>query len=109
GLFLQSVRVAHRNNPGFRVDHVLTVGFDPRIAGYDLDRTQAFYRQLIERVRGLPGVAGAAMGEHVPLGIASSASDITINGADLGRSEQTLSIARSIVGDGYFDVLGIPI
>src|SRR6476646_9359294 len=56
GLFLESIRVARDSDPGFRVDHVLTMGFDPRIARYDLDASRRFYRQLLTRVRALPGV-----------------------------------------------------
>jgi predicted permease len=109
GLFLESIRAARNADPGYRVDHILTMGFDPRIARYDLEATRGFYRQLLERVRVLPGVRDAAMGQHIPLGVASSATDITIPGYDAGPNQQTLSIGSSIVGEGYFDVLGIPI
>ena len=107
GLFLESIRVSRDTDPGFRVDHILTMGFDPRIARYDLDATRGFYRQLLARVRALPGVRGAALGQHVPLGVSSSATDITIPGYDPGPHPQTVSIGSSIVGDGYFDVLDI--
>lgn len=67
GLFLESIRVARDSDPGFRVDHVLTMGFDPRIARYDLDATRRFYRQLLTRVRALPGVrTGRARTTHSP-------------------------------------------
>jgi predicted permease len=109
GLFLESIRVARDSDPGFRVDHVLTMGFDPRIARYDLDASRRFYRQLLTRVRALPGVRTAALGQHIPLGVSSSTTDITIPGYDLGPNQQTLSIGSSIVGDHYFEALGIPI
>ena len=109
GLFLESIRVARDSDPGFRVDHVLTMGFDPRIARYDLDASRRFYRQLLTRVRAQPGVRTAALGQHIPLGVSSSTTDITIPGYDLGPNQQTLSIGSSIVGDHYFEALGIPI
>ena len=109
GLFLESIRVARDSDPGFRVDHVLTMGFDPRIARYDLDASRRFYRQLLTRVRALPGVRTAALGQHIPLGVSSSTTDITIPGYELGPNQQTLSIGSSIVGDHYFEALGIPI
>ena len=68
GLFLESIRVSRDTDPGFRIDRILTMGFDPRIVRYDLDATRVFYRRLLERVRALPGVRAAALGEHVPLG-----------------------------------------
>lgn len=107
GLFLESIRVSRDTDPGYRVENILTMGFDPRIARYDVDATRGFYRQLLERVRALPGVRAAAFGQHVPLGVSSSATDISIPGYDPGPNQQTLSIGSSIVGDAYFDVLDI--
>jgi predicted permease len=109
GLFLESVRVARNSDPGFRVDHVLTLGFDPRIAGYDLDAARAFYRRLLERIEALSGVRAAALGEHVPLGVSSSATDISVAGYEPGPNQPTLSVGSSIVSDRYFDALGIAI
>jgi len=109
GLFLQTIRVSRTSDPGFRIEHVLTMGFDPRIAGYDVDATRTFYRRLLARMETVPGVRNAALGEHVPLGVASSATEISIAGYDVGPNQQTLSVGSSIVDDRYFDVLGIPI
>jgi predicted permease len=109
GLFLESIRVARNSDPGFRVERLLTMGFDPRIARYDLDATRAFYRQLLDRARALPGVRSAALGQHIPLGVSSSTTDISIAGYEPGPNQQTISVGSSIVGDRYFDVLGIPI
>ena len=41
GLFLKSIQVARDTGSGFRVERVLTMGFDPRLARYDLDMTRA--------------------------------------------------------------------
>ena len=109
GLFLKTIQAARDTDPGFRVDHVLAMGFDPRIVGYDLEATRMFYRRLLDRVRVIGGVRTAAVGQHIPLGVASSATDVTIAGYDVGPNQQTLSVGSSVVGDGYFEALGIPI
>src|SRR5262249_51713974 len=103
GLFLETIRVARDADPGFRVQNILTMGFDPRITRTDLEATHTFYRRLIERVSALPGVRAAAIGQHVPLGVATSSTDITIPGYDAGPNPQPLSIGSAIVGDRYFD------
>jgi len=36
------------------------MAFNPSIAGYDREKTRAFYTELIERVRAMPGVRSAA-------------------------------------------------
>ena len=109
GLFLKSIQVARDSDPGFRVDNLLTMGFDPRIARYDLPQTHAFYRQLLERVRALPGVRSAGLGQHIPLGVSSSITEVAIDGFEAAPNQQTLSIGRSFVSSQYFDALGIPI
>ena len=109
GLFLKSVQAARDSDPGFRVDHVLTMGFDPRIARYDLPQTNAFYRQLLDRVRALPGVRSAGLGQHIPLGVSSSTTEVAIDGYEAAPNQQTLSIGRSVVSSQYFDALGISI
>src|SRR5262249_55958120 len=71
--------------------------------------SRLFYRQLRDRVQALPGVRAVAFGQNIPLGVASSSTDLTIAGYELGPNQQTISMGSSIVTDGYFDVLGIPI
>ena len=57
----------------------------------------------------LPGVRAATLGQHVPLGVASSSTDLAIAGYQPGPNQSTISISSSVVGARYFDVLGIPI
>jgi predicted permease len=109
GLFLKSIQVARDSDPGFRVANVLTMGFDPKIARYDLLRTRAFYRQLLERVRAVPGVRSAALGQQVPLGVESSATEVAIDGYQAAPGEEALRIGSAIVSSHYFDAMGIPI
>ena len=109
GLFLKSIQVARDADPGFRVNNVLTMGFDPRIARYDLPQTRAFYRQLLDRVRALPGVRSAGLGQHVPLGVSSSTTEIAIDGYEAAPNQQALTIGSSVVSPQFFDALGIPI
>src|SRR5262249_46642212 len=53
GLFLKDLYIAAIRNPGFRLDHVLTMAFNPTIAGYSRENSRAFYRELVERVRAM--------------------------------------------------------
>jgi hypothetical protein len=101
GLFLKSIQVARNSDPGFRVANVLTMGFDPRIARYDLEQARMFYRQLLERVRALPGVRSAALGQQLPLGVESSATEIAIDGYQATPAQERWpsaapSLARTI-------------
>jgi len=109
GLFLESIQTSRAADPGFRTDHILTLRFDPRLARYDLEAARGFYRRLLDRVRALPGVRAAAIGQHIPLGVSSSSTDISIAGYVRAPNQPPLSIGSAVVGDRYFDVLNIPI
>jgi predicted permease len=59
---------AHRIDLGFDADRIVSVmpGFGH--ANYDAARTAKYWNVALERVRALPGVSGAALVEHSPLG-----------------------------------------
>ena len=94
---------------GFRVDHVLVAGVDPAMAGYDETQGAAFYRQLLEGVRALPGVRSAALAQHIPLGFSSSARNISVEGYQLPPAQRGITVSSNIVSDQYFALMQIPI
>ncbi len=107
---LESLSHLRKADPGFRVDNMLTVAFDPQAGrGFSVTQTQQFYLQLLERVRNLPGVQTAGLGHHVPLGLLGSSTDVTIEGYAMPEGQRTLNISSTVVGDGYFSTLAIPI
>lgn len=94
---------------GFRVDHVLVMGVDPAMAGYNETQGSAFYRQLLERVRALPGVRSVALAQHIPLGFSSSSRDIVVEGFPMPPAQRSLTVTSNIVSDQYFSLMHIPI
>src|SRR5438093_13358467 len=61
GLFVKSFIRASAANLGFRTDNILLLSFHPELAQYPEARTQAFYQELQERVRMLPGVKAVTL------------------------------------------------
>jgi putative ABC transport system permease protein len=110
GLALESLSLLKRADPGFRVNNVLTMAFSPvQSRGFTIAQSHHFYDQLVERVRRIPGVESAALGHHVPLGMLSLAKDVIIDGYAMPTGQSSLSVATEIVGENYFETLGIPI
>jgi len=110
GLELQSLSLVQMTDPGFRVNKLLTMAFSPvQSRGMTVAQAQQFYHELLERVRSVPGVESAALGHHVPLGIASHSSDVVIDGYAMPEGKRSLSVATGLVGDGYFQTMGIPL
>ncbi|HWE48156.1 MAG TPA: ABC transporter permease [Bryobacteraceae bacterium] len=59
GLFIRSLAGLELLNPGFRTKGLVQFTLNPRFAGYQMDRTAAFFEQLTERLRAIPGVRSA--------------------------------------------------
>jgi macrolide transport system ATP-binding/permease protein len=109
GLLLKDFTRALHFRPGFRTDHMLVMTLDPALVRYQEPRTRAFYAQLMERLRILPGVRSVALGEHLPLGVTSSMKAVVVEGFEMPRDQPVLSINCNVVDEQYFATLQIPI
>lgn len=67
GLLLRTLANLGAIDPSFDPSRVLAVSVDLAPAGYEGPRIAAFYRDLLERLRSLPGVEEASMGSALPV------------------------------------------
>lgn len=111
GLMIRSLFRLHQEDHGFRPDGVLTLRVpvgtltQPRPTGkYDTrPRQMAYYREILERVRTVPGIKAAAVVNNLPLsGISSSLS------LNLTHGQSDLTSTRTI-SPQYFAAMGIPL
>jgi len=110
GLALESLWLLKKSDPGFRIDNVLAICVDSTLGrGLPVDQSHQFYQQLLERVRMMPGVETAGLAHHVPLGLLGNSTDVNIEGYAMPEGQNAISISSTIVGDGYFDTLRIPL
>ena len=114
GLMIRSLVRLQTEDHGFRPDHVLTLRVpvgtlsQPRPTGkYDTrPRQMAYYREILERVKTVPGIKAVGIVNNMPLsGINSSISEFGLPGPD-GKPE--LMSART-VSPQYFAAMGIPL
>jgi macrolide transport system ATP-binding/permease protein len=70
GAFLmsRSLRNLEHQDFGIATANRLVVAFDPKGAGYTLDRLPALYRQIEDRFAALPGMANVSLVRYIPLG-----------------------------------------
>ncbi len=108
GLLIRSFQRVQDLPLGFSPAGVLMVELQLPRARYDSDeKVNAFYAQLLQRVAGLPGVRGAAIGANVPFDDTSNdASFHVTNSPDPGPGKDPLSEV-SMVSPDYFQVLGV--
>jgi putative ABC transport system permease protein len=95
---------------GFDPQHVLAAGVQLPAARYPKEYQQAaFYQNLIERVRALPGVVSAAAASDLPLG-GGNDGPLYIEGQPVPKDVWTGPAVRSCeVTPGHFKTLGIPL
>jgi predicted permease len=106
GLMIKSLDALMRIDLGFEPKGVLTMQMRPPAATYEQpEHVVAFYRSLLEQVRGLPGVESAGVVRSLPLG-----SEIGDWGVDVdGFVESPGANAKGdwqIVSDGAIEALG---
>jgi predicted permease len=110
-LFVQSLNNVSETDPGFQMDNRIMLTVDTALRNYDEETAQAFFRDLRERVRNLPGVQSAATSRFIPIGYDNSATRVYVEGEGEGLNDEQDSsmFFYNVVSDDYFSTMGIPI
>ncbi len=116
GLFIRSAMHTADANPGFSMENGLILEVDPGLAGYNESRGRETYRNLLERLRALPGVESIGQAATVPYGILSLGKDVYRAGElPKGNTEDPQAVAKHVgarynsVSEDYFKSVGLPI
>jgi putative ABC transport system permease protein len=110
GLMMKSLYRLLSVNPGFQPNRVLTMEIDLRTPQYSNGPAMLnFWRQVLGRVRALPGVKSAAAGTVVPFTDSHNRTDITIEGMTLPRLGSYPHPDIHIVSPGYVSTLSVPL
>jgi predicted permease len=106
GLVGRTLRQLQTMNPGFDTRNALELTFDLGLQGYDQEKGQQFYRQVVERVQSLPGVKSAAITSSVPLALNYSSNSIYVEGQTPQRGTNLPSAMVASVSPNYFATMG---
>jgi len=109
GLVVGALQQLQTLNPGFNPKNALTASMDVGLQGYDDPKGEQFYRQLVARVEGLPGVKSAAMTTFIPLSLNYSSNSVYIEGQASERGANVPLAMIAQVGPRYFETMGTPI
>jgi len=91
--------VASFRNPGFQVDHLLGMDFEPATTHFKDVRAAQFFKDLTGRVRSAKGVKTAAL----------LYQDVAVIRPESPVARDEVKASGVWVDDGFFDTLGIPI
>ncbi len=105
-LFARSLRNLNILNPGFDPRGILIADLNFADLHLAPGRTVSFRRELLQRVRTIPGVEAAAEATIVPLSGATWNNRVWMNGSDSTHARVSL---RTMIGTAYFRTLNTPL
>jgi len=108
GLLMASFVHLERSDLGLKPDHLLTYSFSLPESQYNAAQQVAFYDQLLERMRALPGVKSVAGIWPLPLGGDNATVTFNIEERPAVQSKRP-SARMAFATPGYFSTAGIPL
>jgi putative ABC transport system permease protein len=110
GLMMQSFMRLQRVNSGVNPNNVLTLAVPlPKAKYEEEEKRRAFFQQLIERVRSVPGVESAGAVSNLPLGGSRWGRSLTVEGRPVLSVGEAPVINHCVITPDYFRSMGIPL
>jgi predicted permease len=108
GLLARAFLRVESMDMGFRTEGILLSATNPVMARYTEERGREFYRQLLDRVKVMPGVRNAALTSHVPFAISGYASTgVVVEGYEMPADQENIQVSSASVSPGYFGAMSI--
>jgi hypothetical protein len=106
GLFVRTLQNLLHLDPGFPREGVLVVDLDGQREGYEEARLTAFYGDLLDRARRVPGVASASISTHTPLNGWTWTEAVAPKGQPVPQQDNAVFVAA---GPNFFATLRTPL
>lgn len=108
GLLIRTLRNLETTPLGMRVDGLVVFGVKPDIPS--IPEGRIFYRNLLYKLRPLPGVESVTIMEERPGSWSSDNSDMMVDGRlpDVANGASR-TVRSNVVGPDFFTTLGVPI
>jgi putative ABC transport system permease protein len=108
GLLIRSLYYAQHIDLGFKPDNVLQVSFDLNLQDYSEARGSEFYRRMIERVGGLPGVQSVSVTNVTPMDFIWFSAQVEPIDREIPENERPTA-GSFTVGQRYLETIGTPL
>ncbi len=107
-LMVRSFQSLTKVDPGFPMENLLTARLSlPESKYKDEPQRVAFFRDVLQKVRAVPGIRSASVVATIPLSGSSSWVRVNVEGAAPARESEPTYVGRMVVTPGYFDTLGV--
>ena len=109
GLITRSFFRLQQVNPGFEATNRLSMYIALPTQKYRRQQTNAFYDQLVERVRNLPGVQSVGGIDPLPLGNSNVTTTFLVEGAPVVPPADRADVGERVITPDYFQTMSIPV
>ncbi len=110
GLMVRSFIRLQKVTPGFESEGLLTLQLSlPETRYSDNSKVSGFYRQLVERVRALPGVQTASFSDSIPPQTLGTIEMFEVEGQPIPEGQNYPLTEQLFIHSDYFRALGIPV
>jgi putative ABC transport system permease protein len=108
GLLVRSFHQLQKVNPGFQLDHLVTMRVILPPTTYNGPKSRAFYDRLVTAIGALPGIQSVATSSGVPLSGGNTGTELDIPGKTFAAGVPSTADWR-LVSPGYFAAMNIPL
>ncbi len=106
-LFVQSLGNLKKTDTGFEgMSNLVTFQVNPPLSGYTVPREKIFSKQLLENIRGVPGVKSAGIATVELLAGNEWDSSMSVEGHQVKDGED-MQAFMNMVSPGYFATMGV--
>jgi predicted permease len=109
GLMTRSFVRLQQVNPGFEATNLLSMNIALPTSKYRPQQATAFFDQLVERVKNLPGVKAAGGVNPLPLSNSNISEAVLVEGAPTVALADRPSVGIRVITPGYFQTMSIPL
>ena len=112
GMLVKTLFALQSADSGFDTRNVLAIDVPVMAAGRTPDQILGFYRDVVGRISGLPGVNRVATGTAVPwrdVGNAGPGFQFSAEGYERADGEEYPRARGRTISPGFFETLGIPL
>jgi predicted permease len=108
GLFIRSLANLKSVDPGFPAERLITFDIAPGLNGYAPEQRAAFFRQLQDRLKAMPGVRAAGFARNRLFTGGRWDSNVTVEGYE-SKPGEDINPYFNAVSPGYLEAMGIPL
>jgi predicted permease len=110
GLLLRSLGASQRADVGFDPRGLAAISLDTDMVRYTAERSDAFWREALTRIRALPGVQSAGLASpSLPFNFNFSQSEMRVDSRTYAEGQRGEIIENNMVSSTYLETLGVPI